>query len=218
KLSVDDFKTHALALSSPDELSVYIVRQLMRQQAPSLLWITMHDIDIAHAGAYSLYIDGIRRTDRLCADIWKAIQSDPEYGGQKTGHRVRCLAATPAVELLAEPVAGSYRIRFQVSRRAPRPGKRTRQPEFAFFRTNQGLAARLRANPPFLPARKFRLGQCPRPVCGTTLLSSLDHPSTGCFSNRGARLRRSFARSCAATAAARAAPRNHRHRPRSRRI
>src|SRR5437016_809233 len=38
KLSVDDFKAHALTLASPDELSVYIVRQLMRQQAPSLLW------------------------------------------------------------------------------------------------------------------------------------------------------------------------------------
>src|SRR5712691_6653118 len=65
KLSVDEFKKHALTLSSPDELSVYIARQLMRQMAPSLLWITMHDIDIAHAGAYSLYIEGIRRTDRL---------------------------------------------------------------------------------------------------------------------------------------------------------
>src|SRR3989441_560403 len=66
KLSVDDFKAHALTLSSPDELSVYIARRLMRQFAPSLLWITLHDIDIAHAGAYSLYIEGIRRTDRLC--------------------------------------------------------------------------------------------------------------------------------------------------------
>ncbi len=84
KLSVDDFKAHALTLSSPDELSVYIVRQLMRQVAPSLLWITMHDIDIAHAGAYSLYIDGIRRTDRLCADVWKMIQSEPEYAGNTT--------------------------------------------------------------------------------------------------------------------------------------
>ena len=84
KLSVDDFKAHALTLSSPDELSVYIVRQLMRQQAPSLLWITMHDIDIAHAGAFSLYIDGIRRTDRLCADVWKTIQSEPEYAGKTT--------------------------------------------------------------------------------------------------------------------------------------
>jgi hypothetical protein len=84
KLSVDDFKSHALTLSSPDELSVYIARRLMRQLAPSLLWITMHDIDIAHAGAYSLYIEGIRRTDRLCAEMWKAIQSEPEYAGNTT--------------------------------------------------------------------------------------------------------------------------------------
>jgi hypothetical protein len=84
KLSVDDFKAHARTLSSPDELSVYVVRQLMRQQAPSLLWITMHDIDIAHAGAYSLYIEGIRRTDRLCAEVWNLIQSEPEYAGKTT--------------------------------------------------------------------------------------------------------------------------------------
>jgi hypothetical protein len=84
KLSMDDFKAHALTLSSPDELSVYIARRLMRQVAPGLLWITLHDIDIAHAGAYSLYVDGIRRTDRLCADIWKTIQSEPEYAGKTT--------------------------------------------------------------------------------------------------------------------------------------
>lgn len=83
-LSVEDFKAHARTLSSPDELSVYVVRQLMRQEAPSLLWITMHDIDVAHAGAYSLYIEGIRRTDRLCAEIWKAIQSEAEYAGKTT--------------------------------------------------------------------------------------------------------------------------------------
>jgi hypothetical protein len=82
KLSGDDFKTHARTLSSPDELSVYIVRQLMRQVAPSLLWITLHDIDVAHAGAYSLYIDGIRRTDRLCSELWKMVQAEPEYAGK----------------------------------------------------------------------------------------------------------------------------------------
>ena len=82
KLSGDDFKTHARTLSSPDELSVYIVRQLMRQVAPSPLWITLHDIDIAHAGAYSLYIDGIRRTDRLCSELWKMVQAEPEYAGK----------------------------------------------------------------------------------------------------------------------------------------
>ena len=84
KLSVDDFKNHAQTLSSPDELSVYIARQLMRQVAPTLLWITLHDIDVAHAGAYSLYIDGIRRSDRLCAELWKAIQTEPEYAGNTT--------------------------------------------------------------------------------------------------------------------------------------
>jgi hypothetical protein len=84
KLSVDDFKSHARALSSPDELSVYIARQLMRQVAPSLLWITMHDVDIAHAGTYSLYVEGIRRTDRLCAEMWKMIESEPEYAGKTT--------------------------------------------------------------------------------------------------------------------------------------
>jgi hypothetical protein len=84
KLSVDDFKRHAQTLTSPDELSVYIARQLMRQVAPSLLWITLHDIDIAHAGAYSLYIEGIRRTDRLCSELWKAIEEEPEYSGQTT--------------------------------------------------------------------------------------------------------------------------------------
>jgi hypothetical protein len=84
KLSVSDFMAHARTLSSPDELSVFVARQLMKQEAPSLLWITMHDIDIAHSGAYSLYIDGIRRTDRLCAEIWNAAQTEPEYAGNTT--------------------------------------------------------------------------------------------------------------------------------------
>lgn len=84
RLSVDDFMAHARTLSSPDELSVYIARQLMKQESPSLLWLTMHDIDIAHSGAYSLYVDAIRRTDRLVAELWQAVQSEPEYAGNTT--------------------------------------------------------------------------------------------------------------------------------------
>jgi hypothetical protein len=84
KLSLSDFTAHAKSLASPDELSVYIARQLMQQLAPSLLWITLHDIDIAHSGAYSLYIDGIRRSDRLCGEIWQAIEANPEYKGRTT--------------------------------------------------------------------------------------------------------------------------------------
>ncbi len=84
RLSVADFMAHARTLSSPDELSVYIAKRLIQQEAPSLLWITMHDIDVAHSGAYSLYVEGIRRTDRLCAELWKVVQSEPEYAGNTT--------------------------------------------------------------------------------------------------------------------------------------
>jgi len=84
KLSVDDFAAHARSLASPDELSVYVAKHLMRQLSPSLLWVTLHDIDIAHSGTFSLYIDGIKRCDRLCAELWQAIQKDPEYANRTT--------------------------------------------------------------------------------------------------------------------------------------
>ena len=84
KLSVSDFRQHAMTLSSADELSVFVARRVMEQLSPALLWITLHDIDVAHSGAYSLYIDGIQRTDRLCLDIWNTIESLPEYKSNTT--------------------------------------------------------------------------------------------------------------------------------------
>jgi hypothetical protein len=84
KLSVDDFAVHARSLASPDELSVYIAKQLMRRLSPSLLWVTLHDIDIAHSGTFSLYVDGIKRCDRLCGELWQSIQADPEYANKTT--------------------------------------------------------------------------------------------------------------------------------------
>ena len=83
-LSVEEFRNHAQNIASADELSVYILRHVMQQFSPSLVWVTLHDMDVAHTGAYSLYIDGIRHTDRLCAEIWGAIQSDPEYKNRTT--------------------------------------------------------------------------------------------------------------------------------------
>lgn len=84
RLSVADFTAHARSLASPDELSVFVLQHLMNQLAPSLLWVTLHDMDIAHSGAYSLYIEGIRRTDRLCGQIWRAVENHPEYAGRTT--------------------------------------------------------------------------------------------------------------------------------------
>lgn len=84
RVSVVDFVAHARNLASPDELSVFVVKQLMKQLAPSLLWVTLHDMDIAHSGAYSLYMEGIRRTDRLCGELWKTAEAEPEYAGRTT--------------------------------------------------------------------------------------------------------------------------------------
>ena len=82
RISLTDFQAHGRTVSSPDELSYFLALHLMRTQAPSLLWITLHDIDIAHAGAFSLYTDAIERTDRLCADIVKEIDTNAEYKGR----------------------------------------------------------------------------------------------------------------------------------------
>jgi len=84
KLSVDDFAGHARGLASPDEMSIYVAKHLMRKLSPSLLWVTLHDIDVAHSGTFSLYIDGIQRCDRLCAELWQAIQKDSEYADKTT--------------------------------------------------------------------------------------------------------------------------------------
>lgn len=84
RLSVADFVKHAQTLDSADELSLFITRRLMDQQAPSLMMLTLHDMDVAHSGAYSLYIDAIRRADRLCAELWQAVQTHPEYRDRTT--------------------------------------------------------------------------------------------------------------------------------------
>jgi hypothetical protein len=84
QISIQDFVKEARSLQSPDELSIYITRQLMKQHAPSLMMLTLHDMDIAHSGAYSLYVDAIQRADRLCAELWAMVQEHPEYKDRTT--------------------------------------------------------------------------------------------------------------------------------------
>jgi hypothetical protein len=79
KLSLRTLPRMPAPLSSPDELSLFVVRRLMHEVSPSLLWVTLHDIDVAHTGAFSLYLEGIRRSDAMCAELWRTIQSDSEY-------------------------------------------------------------------------------------------------------------------------------------------
>lgn len=84
RISEEDFVRHAQALDSADELSVSIAKRLMENLSPSLLAMTLHDMDIAHAGTYSLYVDAIQRADRLCGELWTTIQSLPEYKDRTT--------------------------------------------------------------------------------------------------------------------------------------
>ena len=82
RLSLSDFVLHAHTVASPDELSLYLARHIMRELAPNLIWVTLHDIDVAHSGAFSLYTEAISRSDRICADLWQSIQQAPEYKGK----------------------------------------------------------------------------------------------------------------------------------------
>ncbi len=82
RLSLTEFREHARTLDSPDELSVFIAKRVMREAAPSLLFVTLHDMDIAHSGAFSLYLDAIRRADRLVAELWAEAEQNPEYKGR----------------------------------------------------------------------------------------------------------------------------------------
>ncbi len=70
--------------TSGDELTFFMSKEIMTRFAPSLMLVNFWDIDIAHYGAFSLYIDAIRRTDRLVADLWRHAQSLPEYRDRTT--------------------------------------------------------------------------------------------------------------------------------------
>ena len=117
KLSVDDFKSHAQTLSSPDELSVYIARQLMRQVAPSLLWITLHDIDVAHAGAYSFTSREFAVPIGSALSCGRPFKSEPEYAGRPPYLSCRILVATPTK--MREAMASSIIVLVTSSRAPP---------------------------------------------------------------------------------------------------
>ena len=70
--------------TSGDELTFFMAKEIMNRFAPSLLVVNFWDIDIAHYGAYSLYLDAIRRTDRLVHELWQHVQASPQYRDRTT--------------------------------------------------------------------------------------------------------------------------------------
>lgn len=72
------------APNSGDELTYFITQEVMREFAPRLILANFWDMDVAHWGAYSLYLQAITKTDRLCGMLWNEIQSNPRYKDQTT--------------------------------------------------------------------------------------------------------------------------------------
>ncbi len=70
--------------SSGDELTFFMAKEVMNRFAPSLMLVNFWDIDIAHYGSYSLYLQAIERTDRLVWELWQFVQASSEYRGRTT--------------------------------------------------------------------------------------------------------------------------------------
>ncbi len=72
------------APTSGDELTFFITREVMREFAPRLLLVNFWDMDVAHWGSYSLYLQAVTRTDRLTGMLWDEAQANPRYKDKTT--------------------------------------------------------------------------------------------------------------------------------------
>jgi len=70
--------------SSGDELTFFMAREVMREFSPRLLLVNFWDMDVAHWGSYSLYLQAITKTDRLTGMLWDEVQANPAYRGKTT--------------------------------------------------------------------------------------------------------------------------------------
>ena len=72
------------APNSGDELTFFVAREVMREFAPRLMLVNFWDMDVAHWGAYSLYLQAVTKTDRLCGMLWDEVQANPAYKDRTT--------------------------------------------------------------------------------------------------------------------------------------
>lgn len=82
--ALSEFINGPEAPTSGDELTFFITREIMREFSPRLLLVNFWDMDVAHWGSYSLYLQAITRTDRLTGMLWDEVQSNPAYKDQTT--------------------------------------------------------------------------------------------------------------------------------------
>jgi hypothetical protein len=72
------------APTSGDELTFFITREIMREFSPRLILVNFWDMDVAHWGSYSLYLNAITRTDRLTGMLWDEVEANAAYRGKTT--------------------------------------------------------------------------------------------------------------------------------------
>jgi hypothetical protein len=70
--------------TSGDELTFFIAREIMREFAPRLMLVNFWDMDVAHWGSYSLYLQAITKTDRLTGMLWDEVLANPHYKDKTT--------------------------------------------------------------------------------------------------------------------------------------
>jgi hypothetical protein len=67
-----------------DELTFFMAREVMREFGPRVLLVNFWDMDVAHWGSYSLYLQAVMRTDRLTGMLWDEVEANPNYKGKTT--------------------------------------------------------------------------------------------------------------------------------------
>ena len=66
----------------PRRLSRRCALACMKQFSPPVMSVDFGEIDCAHYGSWSRYVEAIRRTDDLTWRLWQAAESLPDYRGQ----------------------------------------------------------------------------------------------------------------------------------------
>lgn len=69
--------------STPDALTVYHAEQVLKKFKPSLMSITLLDIDQCHED-FNAYLRAQQVADALIDHLWRTIEEDPELGGTTT--------------------------------------------------------------------------------------------------------------------------------------
>ena len=54
----------------------------MKQFSPAVISVDYGEIDCAHYGSWSRYVEAIRRTDELTFRLWRATEGLPDYRGR----------------------------------------------------------------------------------------------------------------------------------------